>query len=167
MTAITLYEIGAEYRAMAAQLADLDLPPEAIADTLEGEVAVFEDKARAVACVVSNIEAEAEAYAQHAKKAAERANALSARATGLQDYLRTQMELCGISEIKGPGLLLKLQNNPPSVDVLDEAQIPANYMRYPPPPAAVPDKKMIGEALKAGIEIPGCALKQSRRLVIK
>lgn len=167
MTALTLYEIGAEYRALASTLADLDLPPEAIADTLEGEVAAFEDKARAVACVLSNLESEAEAYALHAKKAGERAKALQTRATSLQDYLRTQMEMCGISEIKGPGLLLKLQKNPASVEVLDEAQIPAEYMRTPPPPAAAPDKKMIGDALKAGIEIPGAKLKQTQRLVIR
>lgn len=167
MSAITLYEIGAEYRALADQLADLDLPPEAIADTLEGEVAAFEDKARAVACVLSNLEAEAEAYANHAKKASERAKALQARASGLQDYLRVQMELCGISEIKGAGLLLKLQNNPASVDVLDEAQIPAEYMRTPPPPPIEPNKKLIGEALKAGIDVPGTKLKQTKRLAIR
>ncbi|MDB5801763.1 MAG: phage protein [Rhodocyclales bacterium] len=164
---LALYEIGAQYRAMVASLADLDLPPEAIADTIEGEVAPFEDKSRAVACFIANIEAEAEAYAEHGKKSAARATALNNRASSLRDYLQTQMELCDISEIKGPGLLLKLQSNPPSVDVFDAAQIPAEYMRTPPPPAAQPDKTMIKDAIKAGIEIPGAKLNQTRRLVIK
>lgn len=167
MTALTLYQIADDFRKTAAILAELDLDEQTIRDTLEGELAPFEDKARAVACVLTNIEAESEAYANHAAKASERANALEKRAKSLRAYLLTQMTVCGISEIKGSGLLLKLQNNPASVDVLDERQIPAEYMRTPPPPAAEPNKKLIGEALKSGIEIPGCKLKQTQRLVIK
>lgn len=167
MTALTLYQIADDFRKTAAILAELDLDEQTIRDTLEGELAPFEDKARAVACVLTNIEAEAQAYADHAARTMERADALEKRAKSLRCYLLTQMTACGVSEIKGPGLLLKLQNNPPSVDVFDERQIPVEYVRTLPPPPPAPDKKLIAEALKAGIEIPGAKLKQTQRLVIK
>jgi hypothetical protein len=43
-----------------------------------------------------------------------------------------------------------------SVIVTDETQIPAEYMRQPPP---APDKAAIAKALKAGEDIPGAVLR--------
>lgn len=167
MTAITLYQIASELAQTAAKLAELDLDEQTIADTLEGELAPFEAKANAVACVAANLDAEASAYAEHAKKSGERAKALSGRADHLRGYLLANMQTAGVSEIKYPGMVLKLQNNPPSVEVLDERQIPTEFMRTPAPPPAAPDKKAIAEALKAGADVPGAKLKQTQRLVIK
>jgi hypothetical protein len=40
-------------------------------------------------------------------------------------------------------------------------------MTAPPPPAPVPDKRLIGTALKAGVEVGGCRLVAGERLEIR
>lgn len=41
------------------------------------------------------------------------------------------------------------------VEITDESLVPPEYMRTPPPPEPVPDKKKIAEQWKAGLEITG------------
>ncbi len=167
MSALKLYEVTANQMALADKLAAMDLDEQTIADTLEGELAPFEDKAKAVAAVVGNIIAESDAYAEHAKKVAERAKTLKSRADWLKFYLLRNMQAVGVSEIKGPGLLIKLQDNPESVELFDISQIPELFMRRPPQPEAEPDKAAIKDALKAGAEVPGARLSRTQRITIK
>ena len=68
-----LYLIVDEYRAAATQLADLDLPPEVVADTLESLAGDLEVKAQNVAHMVRALEADATAIKQWAKDAEARA----------------------------------------------------------------------------------------------
>ena len=166
MNTLSLYEIANEYRETAAKLAEMDLDEQTLADTLEGEAWPVEEKARAVAMVAVNLTATAEAYKAHAKKAAERAAAISRRAEWLEHYLLTCMESCGISEIKGDAISLTIRNNPQSVEIFDAAQIPESMLRHPEPPPPAPDKKKILDAMKAGEEIPGARIIRGKRLVI-
>ena len=57
----TLYELSAAYRALSERLndADADMPPEVIADTLDGEAGDLEDKVTNTAKVSQNKRAEA------------------------------------------------------------------------------------------------------------
>lgn len=50
-----------------------------------------------------------------------------------------------------------------AVDVIDVEALPIEYVNYPP----VPDKKLIGQALKNGKEVPGAQLKVNWNLQIK
>ena len=63
------------------------------------------------------------------------------------------------------GGILAVRDNPPSVVI--DGEVPAEFMRQPDPPPPVADKKAIGEALKAGREIPGAHLSRGQRLEIK
>lgn len=166
MTALTLYQIAAEHAEMAQQLADMDLDPQTLADTLEGDLAAFEDKARAVACVCANLQAEAEAYAAHIKAVQAKEKSAKARVEWLKLYLLNNMQAVGVTEIKGPAIKIKIANNPESVEVFEPATIPAEYLRTPPPPEAQPDKTAIKEAIKAGVEVPGARLTRTQRITI-
>jgi predicted nuclease with TOPRIM domain len=167
MTAITLYQLADKYRSLAQKLEELTDDPQAIADTLEGEAMELEDKARAVACYIANIEAEADAYAAHAKTVADKAKAIQRRADSLRDYLKLNMEACGITEIKpnGAGPTLKIKQNPESVEITDAALIPDEYLAPPAPRA--PDKTKIKEMLKAGAELTFARLTRGTRLEMK
>jgi len=164
---LALYQITAEHQALARQLAEMDIDDQTIADTLEGNLAPFEDKARAVAAVIGNLAAEAEVYAAHAKRMQDKAKAIAARSESLKAYLLNNMQAVSVSEIKGDGFSIKLQNNPESVEVFQPELIPALFMRVPPVPEAQPDKTSIKEALKAGADIPGARLTRSVRVGIK
>ena len=167
MTALTLYEVSAEYRQLADQLAEMDIDETTLSDTLEGVAYPVEQKARAVAAVIGNLDAEADVYTEHAKRVQAVAKSRKARADWLRGYLLSNMQMAGITEIKGPAFTIKLRDNPESVDVFEPALVPQQFMRQPEPPPPAPDKTAIKSAIKAGEEVAGCRLTRSKRIEIK
>lgn len=164
MTSLLL--IAQEYRAAAAALADLDMPPEVVADTLESLAGDIETKAQSVAHMVRQLEANAAAVKQWAKEASERAKATEARAERLREYLSSNMQACGITRIEGPGVVLSWRKSH-AVVIDDEAQIPAAYMRTKPAPPPEPDKPAIAAAMKLGELVPGARIETRQSLQIK
>lgn len=161
-----LYVIANEYRDAAAKLAELDLDPQTVADTLESLSGDLEVKAQNVGLMVRCFEADAAACKQWAKDAAERAKAIEARAERLRDYLASNLEACGIEKVDGPGIAISFRKS--SAVVIDgEDLIPAEFMRTKPAPPPEPDKKAIADAIKAGREVPGAHVEQRRSLQIK
>jgi hypothetical protein len=161
-----LYLLASEYRAAAEQLADLDLPPAVVRDTLEGMSGELEVKAQAVGHMVRSIESSAAAMKQWAQDATERARSAKARADSLREYLSTNLQACGIQKVEGPGISLSFRKS--QAVVIDEpGLIPAEYMRQPEPPPAEPDKKAIGDALKAGAAVPGVHIETRLNLQLK
>lgn len=161
-----LYVIANEYRQQAEKLADLDLPPEVIADTLESLSGDLEVKAQAVACMVRNFEVAAAAIKEFERQQKERREAIEARADRLKAYLAKELDACGIEKIDGPGIRLSWRKS--SAVVIDQPElIPAQYMRQKPPPAPEPDKTAIADAIKAGNEVAGAHVEQRRNLQIK
>ena len=161
-----LYQLAQDFRAAAEQLADLDLPPEVIADTLESISGDLEVKALNVALFARNLESTAAAIKQAEGDMAARRKALERRVQSLKDYLLHAMQSTGIKKIEGPYLRIGVRDNPESVEVFDADQVPAEFMRKPEPPPAAPDKAAIKAAIKAGQEVPGAKLTRSQRLDI-
>ncbi|MDR2219763.1 MAG: siphovirus Gp157 family protein [Methylobacillus sp.] len=164
---LTLYQISDQFLADAAKLADMDLPDDVLADTLEGLSGELEAKSVNVAAFARNLEATAEQIKQAETAMAERRKALENRAGRIRAYLLQNMQRTGITEISCPHFKLSVRNNPASVQIEDAAAIPQEYMRQPEPPPPAPDKKLIAEVIKSGKEVPGCRLTQSQRLEIK
>jgi hypothetical protein len=161
-----LFVIANEYREAAEKLSNLDLDPQTLADTLESLSGELEVKAQSVAYMIRNMEATASAIKEFEEKQTERRKAIEARAEGLKRYLQNCMEATGIKKIEGPGVVLSFRES--SAVVIDEpGLIPIDYMRTPPIPEAQPDKKAIGEAIKAGTEVPGAHIEKRKNLQIK
>jgi hypothetical protein len=162
---LKLYELSADYLAALDALAEIeDLPPEAIADTLEGLAGPWEDKALNVGRYIRNLEAEAAAIEEAKKRMDARAKATANQAARLKAYLKGELERTGLKP-KAPDLALRLQNNPQSVSIDDAALIPEEYRRTETVETIL--KAEIGAALKAGQAIPGARLVRSQRLVIQ
>jgi hypothetical protein len=167
MTTLALYEIAADYRAAVEKLADLDLPPEVIEDTLASLSGDLEAKAVSVACFVRNLEATAEQIKQAEAQMAARRKALENRAARVKDYLLANMMVTGVQKIECPLFRIGLRENPPAVEVYEPGLIPAEFMTQPVAPPPSPNKTAIAGALKAGIEVPGAKLTRGTRLEIK
>lgn len=161
-----LYELALSFRESADKLADLDLPPEVVADTLESLGGDLELKAQNVALFTRNLEATAAAIKDAEAGMAKRRKALENRVAHLKDYMLAQMMVAGIKKIEGPYLRIGIRDNPEAVEVFDAAQVPAEFMRQPEPPPPAPDKTAIKAAIKAGREVPGVKLTRSQRLSI-
>lgn len=163
----SLYLLADEYIAASHKLAELDLDDQTVADTLEGLSGDLEVKATNVAMFVRNLETSAEAIKAAEAQMAARRKAIEARADRIREYLKTNMERTGITKIDSPYFSLRIKANPAAVHVEALELVPMKFFRQPAPPPPAIDKKAIGDALKAGEEVPGCRLEHGSRLEIK
>lgn len=161
---LALYQLADVYLADLQVLADLDLDEQTVADTLESLSGELEVKATNVAMFCRNLEASAEAVKVAEGQMANRRKAIENRASRIRQYLKDNMERVGILKIDGPHFSISIKKNPPAVQVEAPELVPAEFMRTPPP---VVDKKAVAEALKAGLDVPGCRLEQGTKLDIR
>ncbi|MGZ8182295.1 MAG: siphovirus Gp157 family protein [Methylobacter sp.] len=164
---LSLYQLSENYRQVLDFLTDpeLDLPLEAVKDTLEGLTGELEDKAVNVAKFLRNMEAAADAIKIAEAEMAKRRKALENRVQWLKSYIKGNMETCGISRIECPYFKLSIQQNPAAVNILDETAIPAQFKEQII--SWKIDKTAIKDAIKAGSAIPGAELVNGTRLAIK
>lgn len=160
-----LYVLANEYRDAALKLADLDLDPQTVADTLEGLSGELEVKAQNVAMFVRNLETTAAAIRQHELAQAERRKAIENRVASLRAYLSRCMEATGIQKIEAPGVRLSFRKST-AVVIDGEDLLPAEFMRQPETPPPAPDKKAIADAIKAGRDVPGAHIETRQSLQI-
>ena len=161
-----LYLVAAQYRDAAAKLADLELDPVTLADTLESLSGDLEAKGTNVAFVVRGMEAEAAAVKAWAKEASERAKLIEARAERLREYLSSNMQACGITKISGPGITLSFRASH-AVVIDDAEQIPAAFLRFKPAPPPEPDKAAIAAIIKLGEVVPGAHVETRQSLQVR
>ena len=84
----------------------------------------------------------------------------------LKAYLKDSMEKAGMDKIDTGIMVLAIQKNPPSVELIDETIIPASYKDIIPEQYVI-SKKRILEALKAGEEVKGAVLHQGTHLRLR
>ena len=167
MNNLSLYELSNTYLEALDFFTDpeADLPIEAVNDTLEGLSGELEDKAVNVAKFLRNMEAAAQAIKSAEAEMARRRKSLETRVTWMKSYLKGSMEHTGITKIECPYFKLSIQNNPASVNILNEESIPDEYK------AQVInwkiDKTAIKNAIKGGKNVPGATLVNGTRLAIK
>lgn len=122
-----LYQIASRYKKAYLALADLDVPEEAIKDTLEALEGEVEEKVINVAKFIGNIEAQAQQIDDAIKSMQVRKKALQTKSDRIKHYLKDNMEKTGITDISCPFFDVKLKRNPPLVVIIDEKKIPEKY----------------------------------------
>lgn len=167
MTALSLYQIAAEFRSMVEHLTNCQDDAQAVADTIESESYPLEIKAQNVAYAIRNLEASAVAIKEAEAQMAERRKRIEKRAEQIREYLKTCMEVAGVSKIECPHFQLAICKNPAALELFEPSLVPASYLKTPEPPPPVIDKAAVKEAIKAGVEVPGAHLVQGTRLQIK
>lgn len=83
----------------------------------------------------------------------------------LMSNLENEMNRLNIDELNGLTKTIAFRSNPPKVDTFNESIIPDDYKKITMIEAI--DKKLISEALKKGVDVPGCRLVQGKTLTIK
>jgi hypothetical protein len=162
----SLFHVTQEYRAICDKLADLDLDPQTIADTLEGEQWPVQVKAQNVALVVLSLEAQEAAVKEREAALKTWRETLARRRESLLQYLSDNLAAAGIERVEGPDVRLSWRKSE-AVEVEDLTRVPARYMIAPPPPESKPDKAAIKAAIKRGEEVPGARIEVRRNLQIK
>ncbi|MGD7007582.1 siphovirus Gp157 family protein [Metabacillus sp. 84] len=156
----TLYELATSYRSVL-EMEDSD--PVVLKDTLESIEEGIEEKAENIAKLIRTLDAEAEVIKSEETRLANRRKAVENRITSLKTYLQEQLEVAGMDKIKRPTLTVAIQNNPPSVKIIDEKLLDA----YMVPVPHKLDKKAVLEDLKAGKQVAGAEIYRGRSLRIR
>ena len=157
-----LYELTDDYLNLLEVAEELD--EETFQNTLEAIEDAIEDKVENTAFLIRNLEADIKTLKDEEKRLKGRRQALENKVARMKDYLFEQLEKAGIDRVKRPLITVSIQNNPPSVRVIDEKIIPSDFII---PVAPKIDKKAILERLKKGEEVPGVELAQGRSLRIR
>lgn len=162
----SLFNLAAEYKAVSDKLHDSDLDEQTIADTLEGMAGELEVKATNVGFVIRNLDSMAEQIKQAEESMAKRRKALENRSKWLKSYLLQNMLATGKTKIESPYFVISVRNNPESVVIDAESQIPDDYMREIPA-TFEPNKQAIKQAIQDGFTVPGVHLARTQSLQIK
>lgn len=162
----SLYQLTAEYRAIADKLHESELDEQTIADTLESVSGDLQEKLVNVAKYAKNEDSDADQIEKEANAMLERAKAKRNRSENLWKYMQSTMEACDISKIESPWFVISIKKNPESVVVDDESTIPRDYFKEVPATFKL-DKNLCKQAIKDGYTVPGCHLARTIRLEIK
>lgn len=154
-----LYEIAEQYKELAA-MADDESLAEAVRDTMQGVVGEFEDKGKAIACVLLNMDGDVEAIDAQIARLNDRKKAIINRQESMKDYLRENMEACGIKKITHPLFSITCVQGR-EIAVIDQESILPDEM-VTVKTVVSPDKSAIAKALKEGLEVPGAHLERAK-----
>jgi phage host-nuclease inhibitor protein Gam len=167
-----LYEINQTYQEFLDQIADGEIPEEAIDDTFEALNGEFDDKADNIACYIKALLSDAQAIKAEADTLLERAKAKKTKADRLTDYLYQAFIARGKNKLETTRNVLKIRKNPPAVQIDDEAAFiewaqgrKENTLLTMHNPTI--NKTAVKNALKAGEEIPNAKLVSGEKLTIK
>lgn len=127
---------------------------ELIADMIEGETGLHEAIAKA-SLELAAVEGEKEGIEIAIAKLKARLTRHCERAQGIRDAIQAAMETAELTSLKTPAATLSIRPSPPSVEITDQAALPAIFLKQPPP---VPDKNALKASLKSGEAIPGAVL---------
>ena len=157
----TLRELSTELRGIQEMAQDPEIPPEAIADTIEALEGEFHEKAVRVVHVIVNQDSDIATVDAEIKRLQDRKKVMTNAKDRLKEYLRFNMEATGVSSIKSPLADITLAKPQDIVVVDDDSLIPSDYQRV----SVAPDKTLIKKALKDGYEVPGCSLGKGKSSV--
>ncbi len=157
----TLYEMTAQYMALAELADDPEMPEDALTDTMEAIEGDIEIKAQAMLQVVAGMEGDTGAIDREIERLKGRKAVIQNRANRLRQYLYDNMVISGINKIDCPLFQITLTKARPMVVITDESMIPDQYIKTTTTKA--PIKKDILAALKAGESVDGCVLGESKR----
>lgn len=163
-----LYDLADQYLSFVAEVETYDLDAQTLLDTLEGssQLMNIEDKATNIVKMAKNWESDVVGLDAEIKRLTERKKVIENRVEGVKNFLFSQLEYAGLTEVKTPIATIKRVNNPVSVVIEDESQIPAMYQTIIPQSYKI-SKTDIAKHLKEGIAVPSATLQQTRRWQIK
>lgn len=163
-----LYELTGEILLLAEKLDEIDgLDEQTIRDTLSSsqELINFEKKAASIARMMRNWESNVEEYKTEIERLQSRKTALENKVKHFKQYIQIQMETAGLNNIDCGTSSLSIRANKPSVVIEKEDLIPATYATIKTETKY--DKNRIYADIKAGKNVPGCRLSQSKSLIIR
>lgn len=133
------------------------------ADTIASLKDGIADKAVGYGKVIKQLTADSKMLKEKITTDQERLHSINNNLARLKLSLQEGLELAGTEKVKVPELSIWIQNNPPKVQYLDETLVPDKFIKQVPQIMG----KDILNALKAGDEVPGTRLIQTRSIRVR
>ena len=166
-----LYEITAQYQRLMDDIAEGNIPGEAVKDTLDAVEGEFDLKLDNLSCYVKSLNAEATAIKNEITALTERMKSKQAEADRLIEYMYGEMCEVGKTKVETARCKLTIKQNPEAVTVSDTAmfiewakQFNDDLLTYAQPAI---NKTKIKETIKSGETVPMCSITRGQRLEIK
>lgn len=121
----TLYELSNDYLKVLSLAEELD--DGTLKDTLDSISDSIDLKVENTAKVVKELESNISIVEKEIKRLQSRKTTLSNNVKNLKGYLQDEMEKVGKTKIKGELFNVGIQNNPVSVNIIDEKLIPIGF----------------------------------------
>ena len=162
----TLYVLSEQYLEILDLLEDPDADTAALEQQLDSIAGQITHKAENIAGLLKHFEGMAAMRKQEADRMRDLAAADQRNADRLRDYVLRQMQAIGTERIDTTRFKLSLRTNPPSVQILEQMLVPADYIRTVTTSSV--DKRAVLDTLKAtGEVVPGVEITRSTRLDIR
>ena len=165
---LNLYQLTDQYQQLLDFLQSVDTNDrenqQIFKDTLDSITDAIDVKAEGYAMVINQMKADLKMLKEERNRYEIRINALTNNINRMNNALFEAMKLTNKEKIKSPRFSIWIQNNPPSLEVLDELAIPSKYYVEQLPKL---DRRNLLADLKAGQQIDGATIKQTEGVRIK
>ncbi len=158
----TLIELTNEARALYDRMTDMGIEDQAALDTIEAETDLI-PKMQDYGHVMRRMNLEDDLIAAEIARLQGIRKVRANRLQNLKDRLLYAMNAVGMQKIEHPLFTLSVRNNPESVEVFDERQVPEDYFKV----KKELSKTAIKDAIKAGADVPGAKLTRTQSLTLK
>ncbi|PTH12364.1 siphovirus Gp157 family protein, partial [Staphylococcus auricularis] len=156
----TIFELTDKYREvydLITEQGDMQV----LTDTLDSINDALEDKADGYIGVIKTLESDNDAIDKEIKRLRQRKTTNQNGIQRLKESLQYSMEATHKEKFKTQLNSFSISKNPPSLDVLDESQIPQDYWISQTPKL---NKSELLKDIKNGLDIKGVEMKQTRGL---
>lgn len=152
--------------AMTTAMMDILEAEEVNEEMMEAAFGAIVSKDNRIAYFIRDVESAIDAHKAEEKRIADRRKAMENKIKSLKGLIQMSMERLELDKIDTGVFKLAIQNNPAALEVIDREATPNAY-RVIIPETWEPDNARIKDALKAGEEVAGYALKVGRSLRIR
>lgn len=159
-----LYEITERYNNLLDLLDNEEITQDILNSALNEVQDEFNEKALNIVKFIKNLESDVNGLDAEEKRLKAKKLAYKNKIEGLKKYLESGMVFSGLKKLDLGVFNISIAKNPPSLNILDEKLIPAEYLIEQAPKI---DNTSIKNAIKEGKEIAGCELVQKESLRIK
>lgn len=160
----SLYQLTENYNNILELADNPEVTEDMIKEALDSISEEIELKAVNIAKLIKSIESDIAGVKAEKDRLAAKEKSMSNKVKNLKEYLYSAMKLTGKEKIKTDLFSFNIQKNPASVNVISDTDIPEEFLVEMPKQI---NKKAILEKLKAGEDVPGCELNQTRSLRIR
>lgn len=159
----TLFNLTDNYKQVYDLIAEQG-DEQALNDTLESINDALEDKADGYVSVIKSLESDNKAIDDEIKRLQQRKTTNKNGIDRLKESLKESMKSTGKTKFKTALNSYNIQNNPPSLNVIEEKHIPSDFWLSQAPKL---DKKALLKHIKENDDVDGVEIKQTQSLRVR